>query len=116
MQLEFNSPLKEGVKYLSYTHSQYPITLNLMRKIFFILSSFVFLLSCQSKKETSFDFITTFEKSNGLETPTYQEVITFYKNLGISTLKLFSFLYVIDLFFSIPYLLILIQSKVISKV
>ncbi|CAL2101203.1 Zinc carboxypeptidase [Tenacibaculum sp. 190130A14a] len=53
-----------------------------MRKIFFIISSFVFLLSCQSKKETSFDFTTTFEKSKGLETPTYQEVITFYKNLA----------------------------------
>lgn len=33
--------------------------------------------------------------------------LVFYKNLGISTFKLFSFLYAIDLFFSIPFLLIL---------
>ncbi len=33
--------------------------------------------------------------------------LIFYKNLGISTFKLFSFLYLIDLFFSIPFLLIL---------
>lgn len=33
--------------------------------------------------------------------------LVFYKNLGISTLKLFAFLYLIDLFFSIPFLLIL---------
>ena len=33
--------------------------------------------------------------------------LVFYKNLGISTIKLFSFLYLIDLLFSIPFLLIL---------
>ena len=33
--------------------------------------------------------------------------LVFYKNLGISTFKLFLFLYVIDLFFSIPFLLVL---------
>lgn len=33
--------------------------------------------------------------------------LNFYKNLGISTLKLFSTLYLIDIFLSIPFLLIL---------
>jgi len=33
--------------------------------------------------------------------------LIFYKNLGISTFKLFSFLYIIDLFLSIPFLLVL---------
>lgn len=33
--------------------------------------------------------------------------LVFYKNLGISTFKLFSFLYLIDLFLSIPFLLVL---------
>ncbi len=33
--------------------------------------------------------------------------LIFYKNLGISTFKLFAFLYIIDLVFSIPFLLIL---------
>ncbi|PIA78126.1 hypothetical protein BFR04_07800 [Gaetbulibacter sp. 4G1] len=33
--------------------------------------------------------------------------LIFYKNLGISSFKLFSFLYIIDLLFSIPFLLIL---------
>lgn len=33
--------------------------------------------------------------------------LIFYKNLGISTLKLFSLLYFIDLIFSLPFLIIL---------
>lgn len=33
--------------------------------------------------------------------------LTFYKNLGISSLKLFSLVFVIDAVFSIPFLLIL---------
>ncbi|MGC1205030.1 MAG: hypothetical protein WA839_09105 [Flavobacteriaceae bacterium] len=33
--------------------------------------------------------------------------LVFYKNLGISTFKLFFFLYLIDLFLSLPFLLIL---------
>lgn len=40
------------------------------------------------------------------ETRAKQKLI-FYKNLGISTLKLFSFLFIIDLFLSIPFLLVL---------
>ncbi|APY10144.1 hypothetical protein BWZ22_02355 [Seonamhaeicola sp. S2-3] len=38
---------------------------------------------------------------------TAKRKLTFYKNLGISTFKLFSILYLIDLFLSIPFLLIL---------
>jgi hypothetical protein len=33
--------------------------------------------------------------------------LIFYKNLGISSLKLFGYLFIIDLFLSIPFLLIL---------
>ena len=33
--------------------------------------------------------------------------LVFYKNLGVSTFKLFSLLFIIDLFLSIPFLLIL---------
>jgi len=47
--------------------------------------SFVFLLliSCnKSKKETNYDFTTKFEAAKGLETATYKETITFYKQLA----------------------------------
>ncbi|MDY8134225.1 M14 family metallopeptidase [Aquimarina sp. 2201CG5-10] len=50
-----------------------------------LLVSFLFLISCNtSKKQTSenIDFTTTFEKSNGTETPTYPEVIDYYHNLA----------------------------------
>jgi len=40
------------------------------------------------------------------ETHAKQKLI-FYKNLGISSLKLFGYLFIIDLFLSIPFLLIL---------
>ena len=51
-----------------------------MKKIVILL---VLITSCNSKKEnTNFDFTTAFEKSNGTETATYQETITFYKNLA----------------------------------
>lgn len=33
--------------------------------------------------------------------------LTFYKNLGISTLKLFTLLYIIDFVFSLPFLILL---------
>ncbi|ULC58767.1 hypothetical protein MBM09_12695 [Flaviramulus sp. BrNp1-15] len=33
--------------------------------------------------------------------------LIFYKNLGVSTLKLFALLYVVDLVFSLPFLIIL---------
>ena len=51
-----------------------------MKKIVILL---VLITSCNSKKEnTNFDFTTAFEKSNGTETATYQETITYYKNLA----------------------------------
>lgn len=53
-----------------------------MKKIiafFFICLSFNFLSS-----QTSQQFITTFEKSGGTETATYQEVIHYYENLAIA--------------------------------
>ncbi|WP_108807758.1 M14 family metallopeptidase [Aquimarina spinulae] len=55
-----------------------------MRKITLIVS-FLSIISCNtSEKQNSqdFDFTTIFEKSNGTETPTYSEVIAYYKNLA----------------------------------
>lgn len=40
------------------------------------------------------------------ETPAKRKLL-FYKNLGVSTLKLFLLFYLIDLFLSLPFLLIL---------
>jgi hypothetical protein len=37
----------------------------------------------------------------------YKKTLQVYKNTGVSTLKLFAFLYVIDLVLSIPFLIIL---------
>ena len=53
-----------------------------MKYAFFLLS-IVLLFSCSKKKDNSdnIDFTTTFEKSNGTQTPTYDEVIQFYKDL-----------------------------------
>lgn len=43
------------------------------------------LLSCaEERQETKLDLITTFEKSNGLQTPTYLEIIAYYKRLADS--------------------------------
>ncbi|MEM7086597.1 MAG: M14 family metallopeptidase [Bacteroidota bacterium] len=44
---------------------------------------FVFLASCNSENaKIDYDFTTTFESSNGTETPTYAAVIEFYQNLA----------------------------------
>ena len=54
-----------------------------MKKGFLII--LIILTSCKkeiTKTTSNFDFITVFEKSNGLETATYQETITFYKQLA----------------------------------
>ncbi len=43
------------------------------------------VFSCNTSEKDilkNFDFTTLFEKSNGTETPTYSEVITYYKNLA----------------------------------
>lgn len=55
-----------------------------MKKLLLLLA-ISFLVSCETTKEkASIDFTTTFEKSNGTETPEYHEVISFYKNLANS--------------------------------
>ena len=42
-----------------------------------------FILSCgTSTKEVDFDFTTEFEKSEGTETATYPEIVTYYENLS----------------------------------
>ncbi|MGY3792758.1 M14 family metallopeptidase [Aquimarina sp. 433] len=54
-------------------------------RIITLIISILTIISCNTSKENSikdFDFTTYFEKSNGTETPTYQEVITYYKNLA----------------------------------
>lgn len=52
-----------------------------MKKIFLLL---ILLTSCTSSKknEISIDFTTIFERSNGTETATYDDVISFYSNLA----------------------------------
>ncbi len=51
-----------------------------MKKIFLI---FLLISACNTeKKEVNFDFTTTFERSQGTETATYEETITFYNNLA----------------------------------
>ena len=51
-----------------------------MKKLFYL---FVFIVACNSANEKpSYDFETQFEKSNGMETATYHQSITFYKDLA----------------------------------
>ncbi|WP_459211200.1 M14 family metallopeptidase [Aquimarina rhabdastrellae] len=53
-----------------------------MKKILFLILS-VILIGCGTTTEdTSYDFTTRYEKSQGTETPTYPEVITFYQKLA----------------------------------
>lgn len=52
-------------------------------KLFLYLFSCMAIISCQKKKSNaSIDFTTTFEKSKGTETGTYDEVINFYEQLA----------------------------------
>lgn len=55
-----------------------------MRIILLIISTLLISTSIIAQETiiTNFDFTTTFEKSNGKETPTYPEVITYYKQLA----------------------------------
>ncbi|PKG50549.1 M14 family metallopeptidase [Olleya sp. 1-3] len=50
-----------------------------MKKILVLL---ILIVSCKPSTKTNYDFETIFEKSNGLETATYQQTITFYNNLA----------------------------------
>ena len=50
-----------------------------MKKILVIL---ILVVSCKSTTKKDFDFETVFEKSQGLETATYQETIQYYKDLA----------------------------------
>lgn len=50
-----------------------------MKRIIYLL---LFLIGCKSpNKKTNYDFETHFEKSKGLETATYKEIIQYYKNM-----------------------------------
>ncbi|WP_299438136.1 M14 family metallopeptidase [uncultured Aquimarina sp.] len=54
-------------------------------RITLLTISLVTIISCntsQKKSAENIDFTTIFEKSDGMETPTYPEVITYYKNLS----------------------------------
>ncbi|MBW2936557.1 M14 family metallopeptidase [Aureisphaera sp. CAU 1614] len=54
-----------------------------MKKILSISFVLFFLFSCnKTEKTTTIDFITRFETSKGTETPTYEEVISYYKKLA----------------------------------
>ena len=54
-----------------------------MKKAILIICLFILACQTETKQEVStYDFETTFEKSNGLETATYDETIQFYKNLA----------------------------------
>jgi len=49
----------------------------------FLAFIIVFISSCgSSTKEVDFDFTTTFEKSEGTETATYEEIVKYYTNLS----------------------------------
>jgi hypothetical protein len=51
-----------------------------MKKILLLL---ILVVSCKSEtKTTDFDFTTTFETSNGTQTPEYSEVISYYEQLA----------------------------------
>jgi len=52
-------------------------------KLFSAAALFIFIVSCNpSQKKETYDFETQFEKSNGLETATYHQTITYYNNLA----------------------------------
>jgi hypothetical protein len=53
-----------------------------MKSLFYLLCSIVFISCAEKKSEVKIDFTTIFESSGGVQTPTYPEVITYYKNLA----------------------------------
>ncbi|WP_292942428.1 M14 family metallopeptidase [Olleya sp. UBA1516] len=52
-----------------------------MKKILVLL---ILVVSCKSTTKKDFDFETVFEKSQGLETATYQQTIQYYKDLALA--------------------------------
>ena len=62
-----------------------------MKKLIFLF--LILFISCKKSTQKEADFTTLFEKSNGTETPTYNEVISYYKNLSetYDEISLFSF-------------------------
>jgi hypothetical protein len=52
-----------------------------MKKLAFVIPLFLIIFSCK-KTVTNQNFDTLFEKSKGTETPTYDQVIAYYKNLA----------------------------------
>ncbi|MEE9408646.1 MAG: M14 family metallopeptidase [Polaribacter sp.] len=63
-----------------------------MKKIVAALISLL-IFSCNDSPKNSKDFTTIFEKSNGTETPTYKDVISYYEEIAeeYSAISLFSF-------------------------
>jgi hypothetical protein len=53
-----------------------------MKKIILLFILFILLACGKDKEEIAFDFITSFEKSQGTETATYDEIIEFYTQLA----------------------------------
>jgi hypothetical protein len=58
-----------------------------LSNISYIFQAFfaILLISCNSKnEEKTYNFTTVFESSNGVETPTYHEIISFYDTLSVA--------------------------------
>ena len=53
-----------------------------MKYIFILLPVWLFFSCSSEKKETNFDFTTTFEASLGTETEAYDDLIEFYTQLA----------------------------------
>jgi hypothetical protein len=54
-----------------------------MKNLLFTILLISVITSCSKpEKKLNFDFTTTFEKTNGFETATYEETINYYKNLA----------------------------------
>ena len=63
-----------------------------MKKIL-LLGVFIFTFSCNNSSKNEVNFTTTFEKTNGKETPEYADIIGYYEKLAeeYSQISLFSF-------------------------
>jgi len=74
-----NVKFLEIIIHIPYLHK---INQPFMKYVFYLLSIAV-LFSCSKSVDNpdNIDFTTIFEKSNGTQTPTYDEVIQFYQDL-----------------------------------